>query len=259
MREEIHLRLLRLNREFYQNFAKSFAETRLRLQPGVTRVLEAVPPSASVLDLGCGHGEVAQWLALHGHQGAYLGLDSSAVLLTMACQRSTHPRVRFQQAELTDPDWAEGLRPPSSDADSPPSKDTHDASFDRIFAFAVIHHIPGAQLRQRFLRQVHGLLNDNGEFVFSVWNFMSSPRLRKRVIAWKKIGLRPEEVEPDDYLLDWRRGGYGLRYVHLFDEDQLGKLASTTGFQVVDTAYSDGENGRLGLYQAWKKVFLSEE
>jgi SAM-dependent methyltransferase len=258
MREEIQSRLLRLNREFYQNFAKSFAETRLRLQPGVLCVLETVPPQASVLDLGCGHGEAARWLAHHGHQGTYVGLDASAVLLAMACQRSAHPRVRFQQADLSDPDWAEGLRPPSLDTDGPASEETDDAGFDRIFAFAVFHHIPGAQPRHRFLQQVRGLLKDNGGFVLSVWNFMSSPRLRKRVIPWEKIGLTPEDVEPDDYLLDWRRGGYGLRYVHLFDEGQLGKLASTAGFEVVETTYSDGENGRLGLYQAWEKVISPE-
>jgi hypothetical protein len=58
-------------------------------------------------------------------------------------------------------------------------------------------------------------------------------------------------VDAGDYLLDWRQGGSGLRYVHHFDEAELSALAATTGFRVLETFYSDGEGGRLGLYQVW--------
>ena len=75
MREETTARLLDLNKQFYQNFAQHFAETRRRLQPGVTRILDNLPPQMSVLDLGCGNGELALGLAKHGHNGIYLGLD----------------------------------------------------------------------------------------------------------------------------------------------------------------------------------------
>jgi hypothetical protein len=41
--------------------------------------------------------------------------------------------------------------------------------------------------------------------------------------------------------------------VHQFDENELGDLAVVAGFSVVETTYSDGEGGRLGLYQVWEK------
>jgi hypothetical protein len=63
-----------------------------------------------------------------------------------------------------------------------------------------------------------------------------------------------KEVDPNDYLLDWRSGGEGLRYVHHFDEKELEELAAASNFQVSDTFYSDGEGGKLGLYQVWKPV-----
>jgi hypothetical protein len=49
-----------------------------------------------------------------------------------------------------------------------------------------------------------------------------------------------------------RLGGRGLRYVHLFDEAELGCLAAEAGLVIADTYLSDGEGGRLGLYQVWR-------
>ncbi|HNT25279.1 MAG TPA: hypothetical protein PKM21_12980, partial [Anaerolineales bacterium] len=57
--------------------------------------------------------------------------------------------------------------------------------------------------------------------------------------------------EPGDYLLDWRQGGRGLRYVHAFGPAELARLAEQTGFVSLESFYSDGEGGRLGLYQVW--------
>ncbi|MFN8427257.1 MAG: hypothetical protein U0X87_13510 [Anaerolineales bacterium] len=42
-------------------------------------------------------------------------------------------------------------------------------------------------------------------------------------------GVEASEVDEGDYLLDWRSGGEGLRYVHHFTEAELGKLASASG------------------------------
>jgi hypothetical protein len=76
--------------------------------------------------------------------------------------------------------------------------------------------------------------------------------LRERIQSWELIGLSPGDVEPGDYLLDWRSGGTGLRYVHHFNEEELSRLAQESGFDVIETFYSDGEGGKLGLYQVWK-------
>jgi hypothetical protein len=65
-------------------------------------------------------------------------------------------------------------------------------------------------------------------------------------------------LEAGDTLLDWRFAlpgqpeQNGLRYVHLFERAELAELAAAAGFTVVDEFESDGEGGRLGLYQAWR-------
>jgi len=50
----------------------------------------------------------------------------------------------------------------------------------------------------------------------------------------------------------------GLRYVHLFTREELADLASQTGFSIESEFESDGEGGRLGLYQAWRKINQSQ-
>ncbi|HEY71037.1 MAG TPA: class I SAM-dependent methyltransferase [Anaerolineae bacterium] len=235
MDERIRAQLLRLNREFYQTFAPSFSETRQRLQPGVLRILETLPLDASVLDLGCSNGELARRLAARGHAGTYVGLDASPALLGAAREDQPHPRARFEEADLADPAW----------------NALPEAPFDRIFAFATLHHLPGDALRRRVVQAVHDLLAEDGRAVISVWNFLASERLQARVVPWDAIELREQDVEPGDHLMDWRRGGYGLRYVHHFSPEELADLARRCGFAVEETFHSDGEGGKLGLYQVW--------
>ncbi len=229
-------RLLDLNRQFYQTFALPFSATRQRLQPGVIRILEQIGPTDDLLDLGCGNGELARELARCGHSGAYIGLDFSAPLLEQASPDQPH-QFKFVQADLSTADW-----------DAPLSG----SRCDVVMAFAVMHHLPGAELRLQILGKIRSLLTSGGKFIHSHWQFLNSPRLAARVQPWESIGLSASEVDPGDTLLDWRQGGTGLRYVHHFTVDELAGLAHTTGFEVVESFLSDGENQRLGLYQVWK-------
>jgi tRNA (uracil-5-)-methyltransferase TRM9 len=229
-------RLLELNRQFYQTFALQFSATRQRLQPGVKRLMEGIDICTNVLDLGCGNGELARRFTQHGHTGLYTGLDFSSELLMQASARQS-PNYHFLQADLSTPEW-----------DAPLS----DKRYDCILAFAVLHHLPGAGLRLQVLRKVRSLLAPEGCFIHSEWQFLNSPRLKSRIQPWEAIGLSESEVDPGDYLLDWRQGGSGLRYVHHFSEAELLSMAESSGFAVIESFLSDGENSRLGLYQVWQ-------
>jgi hypothetical protein len=124
-----------------------------------------------------------------------------------------------------------------------------------VTAFAVLHHIPSAELRLSLLRLVRLLIREDGLFVHSNWQFLNSEKLKARIQPWEAAALSGSQVEDGDYLLDWRNGGRGLRYVHHFEEAELGALARASRFEIVDTFYSDGETGDLGLYQVWKPTF----
>jgi SAM-dependent methyltransferase len=240
--------LLALNYQFYQTFATQFSATRMRLQPGVRRLLEKLDPEANILDLGCGNGELARQLARHQHRGLYIGLDFSHQLLEEAQKVPLSPlRAAFLAVDLTQAGWTAAVRSLCLSEFAIP-----EVKFHIVLAFAVLHHIPGEPLRRQIIQEARRIMAPNGYFIHSEWQFLNSPRWRARIQPWEQIGLNRQQVDPGDYLLDWRHGGYGLRYVHLFSEGELRVLAKQTGFSIEETFYSDGAEGNLALYQVWK-------
>jgi tRNA (uracil-5-)-methyltransferase TRM9 len=238
MRPEIADRIRELSREFYSQFAGDFSATRQRIQPGVQRILEEVRPDASILDLGCGNGSIARSLAEQGHHGSYAGIDSSHELITIARTHDTHPQARYTTEDLALDAWHKDLA----------------QCYSEIFSFATIHHIAGKQNRLHLLKLAAGFLAPHGRMVVSVWNFLASERYRSRILPWPEFGFKESDVEPGDYLLDWRRGGRGIRYVHHFSEEELSSLGRMAGLETERSFYSDGKNGILGLYQVWKNI-----
>jgi len=234
-------RLLELNKDFYTRFGDSFSATRHRIQPGVRRMLEMLQGDENILDLGCGNGEFARELAKCGHRGAYLGVDFSLPLLREAESQPNNLSAKFLQVDLTKL---------SAFSDQLAAN----GQWSLITAFAVLHHIPSAELRLNILRAVHRLLKPKGLFIHANWQFLNSEKLKARIQPWEAAAISGSEVDAGDYLLDWRSGGDGLRYVHHFNEDELQELAEASGFHIDQTFYSDGENGNLGLYQVWQSA-----
>jgi len=234
MKTAIARRLLRLNRGFYDAFAADFAGSRSALQPGIVRALEALGSFRSIVDVGCGDGRVGMALAggIAGHRvSRYLGVDYSEGLLRQASP-GMPPGFRLMVCDVTSADWPNQVR----------------GGFDAAVCFSALHHIPGARRRLRLLRGVRSLLKPGAQCAVSVWQFLHAPRLQRKIVSWSEIGLRPEDVDAGDYLLDWRRGGRGLRYVHSFYESELMGLCRRAGFAPSDVYRSDGHSGNLGLY-----------
>ena len=231
--------LIEINRDFYTRFGDSFSATRHRLQPGVRRALKMLNGDESVLDLGCGNGELARELAKRGHRGSYLGVDFSLPLLRDAELQPGGFSAKFLQADLTK---LSAISDQLSTANG----------WSVITAFAVLHHIPSTEIRLDILRTIHDLLAGDGKFILSNWQFLNSEKLKARIKPWEAAAIQGSDVDVGDYLLDWRSGGEGLRYVHHFSESELSMLAQEAGFRIREMFYSDGETGNLGLYQIWE-------
>ena len=236
MKKETIEKIVELNSQFYQKFGEQFSATRGRIQPGVRKILEGIGRDLSILDLGCGNGEFARQLADAGHTAPYLGVDFSLPLLNDAMRIPEHFPAKFLELDITSADWS-------------PIPDT----YSLITCFAALHHIPGEETRLRILRNIHQRLAPNGQFIFSNWQFLNSERLRNRIQSWEVANINESDLDKGDYLLDWRRGGTGYRYAHQYSEEELAHLAELSDFKVVDTFYSDGSTGNLGLYQTWEK------
>jgi 2-polyprenyl-3-methyl-5-hydroxy-6-metoxy-1,4-benzoquinol methylase len=254
-------RLLALNRTFYACFAQSFADSRPVSDPALVSILPYIPQGAKepcnsvagngvasnqdctclplqlkVLDVGCGNGRLATLLDRERPGAAYVGVDAAPELVEIARARAAQLETvaaQFLVADVTQPGW---------------SRELPGAPFDCAIALAVLHHIPSFELRAEVVRQIAGLLKPAGRLILSTWQFLASERLRRKIVPWAEVGMPEERLEAGDYLLDWKRGGRGLRYCHLVDEIEVRRLAAEGDFRVCETFRAGGREGNLGLF-----------
>lgn len=234
MKKSVRQRLLAINREFYEQFGASFSGTRFGAQPGWDRIIHYFPKQGAVLDLGCGNGRLALYLDQHLEQVRYVGLEGSEALLSIARKQTgslEHVAPEFFQIDLSTDEW---------------HRESH--YFDVVTALAVLHHIPSFESRKRFVRAASGCLKQGGVLILSNWRFIQNPRMRRKLLSWAAAGLSEMDVEPGDYLLDWKRDGAGMRYAHQLDEPEIEALAESAGLTITEQFVADGRDRDLSLY-----------
>ena len=274
MDEQTIERLLALNREFYTAFARPFAASRSLSDPALTSILPYIPQRARVLDVGCGNGRLALLLDRERPGATYVGVDGVPELVEVAraqADQLTNISARFCIADVAHPGWggalpgaplstspfdsALRLRPSTPlRASSGQAQGRLRTSFDCGVALAVLHHVPGFDLRVGVLREIAGLLAPGGCLILSTWQFLDSPRMRRKIVDWTEVGIAQQDLEPGDYLLDWRRGGWGWRYCHLVDGAEVERLAAGSGFCVRHTFRAGGREGNLSLFAILDKA-----
>ncbi len=229
-------KLLTINRVFYEELAQPFADSRSTRQSGLQRVVQSLGSASTLLDAGCGNGRLAQAADDAGLTLRYTGVDASVALLTIAAQSAaalSTVQADFVLLDISRDGWT---------ADLPQT------GFDAITLLAVLHHMPGWDRRVILLQALRGLLAAEGALIVSTWQFLNEERLRRKIMPWQEVGLVESDLEPGDYLLDWHRGGSGLRYCHLVDEAELTALAGAAGLTVSNLYYADGAGQNLNLF-----------
>jgi 2-polyprenyl-3-methyl-5-hydroxy-6-metoxy-1,4-benzoquinol methylase len=232
---DISRRLLSINREFYRKFAKSFSESRSQPQPGFSRLLEELPdPCDSLLDVGCGDGRLGRYLLDRAVISSYTGVDFSTEMLEIAKVRM---EGEFYSRDLSRPNCLEGLE-----------------GFSVVTCLSTLQHIPGRLNRLSLLIEMSNRLDPTGRIILANWQFLDSLRQRRKITDWSQVGIDGDDVEPGDYLLTWKRGGEGLRYVSAIDENATADLAGQAGLSIIKNFYSDGREGNLNLYSILEKT-----
>jgi 2-polyprenyl-3-methyl-5-hydroxy-6-metoxy-1,4-benzoquinol methylase len=235
MEDEVRQTLIKINREFYDQFARPFAESRAKPQPGFFHLLEHILPEyESLLDVGCGEGRFGRFLLANELALQYTGVDFTEKLVQYA--RAGHAgtsglRGTFLVKDLGEPECLEGL-----------------GKFDVIVCLATLQHIPGQRQRSQLLIEMGAHLAENGRLLLSNWQFLSSDRQQRKIMDWSEAGLSKEDVDANDYLLSWQREGLGFRYVAQLEEAAIENLASVAGLRIIDQFRCDGREGNLNLY-----------
>jgi SAM-dependent methyltransferase len=244
MKKEMIDRLLAINRDFYASFAEHFAASRSVSDPALTSILPYLPSGARILDVGCGNGRLALLLEDERPGSGYVGVDAIPELIEEAqahAEELSHTEAVFATLDIAEEGWTEKLLT-VADLDSVAK------GFDCVVALAVLHHVPGFDLRARVLGEIAGLLADEGYVILSTWRFLAHGRMRQKVVAWDNVGIDDADLDPGDFLLDWKRGGRGVRYCHLIDEKEVMQLADASNLTVRKMFRAGGREGDLSLF-----------
>lgn len=236
--------LCAINGAFYRDRAGEFAAARSDPWPGWDQLLPLLghlPADAlRVLDVGCGHGRFAAYLADRGLRGSYVGLDASEPLLAEARRRPL-------------PGFRRELRHHDVVAD-PPGPPLAGRRFDLIALFGVLHHLPGLGRRQRLLRDLAERLAPGGLLALTAWQFAAFARFQARVLPWEDYNrsagqaIDTRQLEPGDHLLRWGAEDETVRYCHFADAAELEALLGELSLARVAAYAADGREGDLNRY-----------
>jgi tRNA (uracil-5-)-methyltransferase TRM9 len=278
MNPQTRIALNAINRRFYAAEASSasFSATRDHAWPGWRRAWEVIrasrddrasqslavaspiaPPPISLLDLGCGNGRFAAFLAARNRAAIhYVGIDGSEPLLEVASERARPlASARLLQGDLIDAhgsvDLAGVLAPLIS------ATAARSTRFDAIVLFGLLHHVPGFQTRAALIASSAEWLAPGGILALTLWRFGAPDmwsRFGNRVIPWREYNegasrqLQLSQLEAGDHLLRWGDADGPARYCHYTDPYERDALLATLQLEEVDRYCADGRSNDLNEY-----------
>ena len=239
-----------LSRAFYDERAAAFDASRIDLPwPGWERLGALLPEGRpSVLDIGCGNGRFAAWLADTGHAFDYVGTDASEALLAAARERVA---PALAEAGCT----AEFLEQDFLDEDDAPGAALPRGPFSLVALMGVLHHVPGRETRAALVAAAADRLAPGGLLALTLWRFAGRPRFEKRRVDWTEVGpvlgapIAVEALEEGDALLRFGEDRAAApRYCHETDEAEIEAWRDRTGLETVALFSADGAQGDLNRH-----------
>lgn len=252
MKQATITQLNKLNKQFYRVTAEEFSKTRSFYWQGWKELLEPLKaigknhPQLKVLDLGCGNGRFGEFLykeKIHKNF-IYHGADNSQELLEFAQKRLA--TCEFEK-ELFNLDVTDALTNDNLNDLIPQKK------YQVITLFGVLHHIPSFKLRKKLINTIADHLTNDGVFVFTAWRFLNEKRFEKKQIHPTLAKIDPDELEENDFILDWQRGVTAYRYCHYTNDEEIKKLIAETTLELEKEYTADGKSGNLNFYQILRK------
>ena len=222
--------LLKIVYNNYDEVSEKFSSTRKYVSKSwdeLRQITDNIKDGDSVLDVGCGSGRLLELIG--DKQVGYVGVDSSEKLLEEAS--NNYLGHRFIYGDIL----ALG--------------ELSELNFDYVFAIAVIHHIPGNELRIKALKQIKNKIAKDGEAVISVWNLWSKAwakkKFKQKIIKFALLKIiGKNKMDFGDVLFDWKNSQgerVSKRYYHAFTRHGLKRLGRKAGLRV-KKIYKDKHN-----------------
>ncbi|MFA6307015.1 MAG: class I SAM-dependent methyltransferase [Patescibacteria group bacterium] len=245
MDKQTQKNLLELVKRNYEEIAEDFDITRKKpLWPELVKLAGMVKDGDKILDVGCGNGRLLQ--AFVNKRIEYLGVDNSERLIE-AARKNMDFRLSTGQASLCGNDKEEMAARNDKYAvvDILELDKLPENNFDYVFCVAVLHHLPGNDLRVRALEQMKGKLKPGGKIIITVWNLWNQKKFRRLILKYGLLKLAGRhKMDFGDILFNWKNNKgeqIGRRYYHAFTKNQLKKLALAAGLKI-EKIYKDKYN-----------------
>jgi ubiquinone/menaquinone biosynthesis C-methylase UbiE len=178
-------------------------------------------PKEKILDVGCGNGRFYELLKDKGIE--YFGVDISEKLIEIA--KSKYNGVDFRVGDALKLPFADDF-------------------FDKVYAIALLHHIPSKEFRLKVLRETKRVLKNKGLLILTVWNLWQKRKTRELIFKYgasKILGKSPKQSFQDatgqakldfkDILMKWE--GVEDCYFHCFSKRELVKLVKEADFSII--------------------------
>lgn len=218
--------LLKKTIQDYNLIAEDFSRTREYVPQEIKElILKYVNPRDRILDLGCGNGRFFK--IFESKPVDYFGVDNSEKMVKIAKEK--YPKGNFQVAD------ALNLPFPSN-------------YFDKIFSFAVFHHVPSEGFRIEFLNEVKRILKPKGIFILTVWNLNPIKMIlvgkTKRAKDFFKYQILKifgiSKLDFGDFFISWQN--IIPRYIHCFTVNGLKKTVKKADFKIINNGILRGIN-----------------
>lgn len=257
MEEQTITKLNDLTQQFYNTVSESFSQTRQLSWEGWKAIPEILVKSLNtqklnVLDIGCGNGRFATFLHESVDCGVlYTGVDTNTELLlrTKAVIETLEKSNREKNFEgiVAELDLVAELLKNNFNIHFA------DKNFTVITAFGVLHHIPTAKLRQKFLEAISQILSENGVCIISLWRFAEFERYQSKKLDPAEFGIADRELEANDFLLGWKDQKNIARYCHSFTEQEISGIIKNSNLRLLTQYQADGKEGTANTYLVLQK------
>lgn len=247
MREEIAKKLIAKTISDYSQIAVDFDRTRSKTQWQVMQALaDFVENGEKVLDFGCGNGRLFGLIKQKNIE--YVGIDPVVEFVDICREKySDHKNAHFSVFDFDTEDFK--LNFP-------------DKYFDKIFSFAVFHHLPSRKLRADVLKELKRVLKDDGKIFLTVWNLWRGKNLFKivkfinwlffkgqgRIKAYNDIFVG--DLDFGDLFIDYETADKKVkvqRYHHAFIKSGINKMSKDAGLKAEKIFYDNNKFNICGI------------